>query len=78
MAKGPENDALQQDRLAGTILIDGNRYSAYLIDTGYNDADLTNDGIAIDLNRDGKIGREESSKETHVIEGKRYTFDIAW
>ena len=30
-----------------------------MVDSGYNDADLTNDGIYVDTNRNGKADRDE-------------------
>jgi hypothetical protein len=64
--------------LKGTISVNGRHYTAYVIDTGYNDADLTNDGIAIDLNGDGRINEGEGPAKAFLIGKRRYRFVVTW
>lgn len=68
-------------QLQGTVRIDETSYPAYLVDRGINDADLTNDGIFIDVNGDGQINTKTEHilpGKTKRINGKPYTFDITW
>ena len=65
-------------QLQKVMSIGDKNYTVLLIDRGNNDADLSNDGVAIDLNRDGKIDREERSAVTHKIDGLSYEFDVHW
>lgn len=67
-----------QTALRGVVSIAGKRYPTYLIDHDYNDADLTNDGVAIDVNGNGKIDADAGPKETHIIGGKAYRFVVTW
>jgi hypothetical protein len=48
-------DHYSRTQYKGSVSLNGQTYTAYLADRGPNDADLTNDGIYIDLNRDGAI-----------------------
>ncbi len=65
-------------QLRGNVLIDGTEYLAMLIDQGPNDADLSNDGIAIDINQNGKIDLDERPAQSHTINGVTHTFNIIW
>jgi hypothetical protein len=65
-------------QLQGKIRIGNYDYMALLIDQGDNDADLTNDGVALDLNRDGKIDRNETPQTVHKINGETYAFNVSW
>ena len=68
-------------RLKGTVTIDYLTYTAYLVDRDDNDADFTNDGICIDLNRDGEIDSKEETflpGRVATIEDKNYKFVISW
>ncbi len=67
-----------QTQLEGRLSIAGNEYMVLLVDKGYNDADLTNDGVRIDLNGNDKIDRDERASNTHEINGQNYTFDVMW
>jgi len=83
-----ENKATHYSRtqLQGKLRIGDHEYMALLIDQGYNDADLTNDGIVIDLNRkgeiynnqDGEVDQGERAQTEYVIDGKTYTFNVVW
>ena len=65
-------------QLAKTIQIDGSYYLALLVDNGYNDGDLSNDGIVIDLNRNDRVDQGERPALTHVINGLNYEFTVHW
>lgn len=68
-------------QLKGTVRLGGQVYTAYLADRGYNDADLTNDGIYIDLDGNGTIDDTEEwfwADQLVNINGKNYEFHIAW
>lgn len=62
----------------GTIELDGETYPAYLSDRGANDADLTNDGIYIDFDRDGRFDRTEWFASDQIVDvlGKPCIFSI--
>jgi hypothetical protein len=65
----------------GTVNLEGRPYTAYIADTGNNDADFTNDGIAIDVDRNGKIDRHSEVFRPHRvahIHNKDYVFVITW
>ncbi|MFC1857636.1 tetratricopeptide repeat protein [Thermodesulfobacteriota bacterium] len=65
----------------GKVTADGIDYLAFLAERGLNDADFTNDGIYIDLNRNGKIERPgEYIQPGHLvtIDGQLYACDIRW
>jgi hypothetical protein len=64
--------------LAGTITLSGREYKALLVDRYKNDGDLTNDGIAIDLNGNGRFDGWEYRHSKHVIDGKSYHFNVTW
>jgi hypothetical protein len=68
-------------QLKGTVQIAGKAYVAYIADAGNNDADLTNDGLSVDLNGNGAIDRHEEyfppDKVAH-IHGQDYAFVITW
>ena len=66
-------------QLKGQVVIDGRRYTAYIADSGVNDADFTNDGIQIDLDGDGEIDRKTERfrpGRPAVIDGTAYRFHI--
>ena len=67
-----------QTQLQGTIQIDGTEYTAWLVDRGPNDADLTNDGILIDLNSNGKVDPDEKAEIVHTIGTEHIQFNISW
>jgi eukaryotic-like serine/threonine-protein kinase len=60
--------------------IHGVRHWILLVDSGRLDGDLTNDGVEIDLDQDGRIGAGENPfpGEPVVIRGNTYFFDVAW
>jgi hypothetical protein len=68
-------------QLKGTVAVEGHTYVAYIADAGENDADLTNDGISVDINGDGKIDRQQEffpPGQVAYIHGKEYIFVITW
>ena len=68
-------------QLQGIVHIAGKAYVAYIADAGNNDADLTNDGVSVDVNGDGHIDRQQEyfppDKVAH-IHGQDYAFVITW
>jgi hypothetical protein len=67
--------------LEGPVSLGAEEYTAYLIDHGGNDADLTNDGVCIDLDRDRRIDpRIECFPSDEVVEirNQEYVFHICW
>lgn len=54
-------------QLRGRVLVNGQPHTAWLVDHGYNDTDLTNDGIYVDFNRDGMSDREEWIPNLNMI-----------
>jgi eukaryotic-like serine/threonine-protein kinase len=60
--------------------IHGVRHWIILADSGRMDGDLTNDGVEIDLDQNGRIGAGENPfpGEPVVIQGDTYFFDVAW
>ncbi len=49
-----------KSQLKGKVVLDGIEYLTYLADSGTNDANFTNKGVFVDVNRNGKIdGRTE-------------------
>jgi hypothetical protein len=70
-----------QTQLRGKVTLQGRTYTAYIVDTGGNDADFTNDGIAVDLNGDGKIdykGEVFRPDKVARIQGQDHVFKITW
>ncbi len=68
-------------QLQGEVDVEGTVHTAYLVDRGVNDADLTNDGIYIDLDHDGEIDRRTEyfpHRSPAVINGVSYIFDVTW
>jgi hypothetical protein len=68
-------------QLKGTVHVAGKTYLAYIADARDNDADFTNDGIAIDVNGDGEIDRDREvfpPQQVAHIHGKDYVFRITW
>lgn len=76
--KGHRVSHYSRTQLRGKLRIGNLDYLAWLINQGYNDADLTNDGVALDLNRDGKIDRNEPPRTVHEINGETYAFNVSW
>lgn len=66
--------------LTASIQIAGRRYGAALVDSRDNDADFTNDGVVIDLNRNGRF--DDDSRvlpgQTARIDGRDYAFEVVW
>jgi hypothetical protein len=67
-----------QTQLKGKVKLSGKKYKAFLVDQGYNDADLTNDGIILDLNGNGHVDPNEQPSTTQTVQGKTYNFSISW
>ena len=67
-----------QTQLEGKLRLGNREYTALLIDQGYNDADLTNDGVLLDLNGNGRIDRNERAGTSYTIDGDTYRFHIRW
>jgi hypothetical protein len=68
-------------QLKGAVHIAGKTYVAYIADTGDNDADLTNDGLSVDLNGDGNIDRQQEyfpPDQVAHIHGQNYVFVVTW
>lgn len=66
-------------QLDGYVPIGKKLYHAYIVDNGINDADLTNDGISIEVGQGQwlKLSNEEIGK-TVVINGKKCLFKILY
>ena len=64
--------------LKGQVKIAGRDFGAYIADSGHNDADFSNDGIFIELDRDGRVTREELVAQDEFLEhtGGRFQFKI--
>ena len=65
----------------GQVDVAGRRLMAIIGERGRNDADFTNDGIYLDLNRNGKIDSNSEYIGPHEalrIAGQSYQFDISW
>ena len=63
----------------GRVIVGGVDYLAFLAERGRNDADFTNDGIYIDLNRNGKIeqpGEYIQPGHSFTINGQLYVCNI--
>ncbi len=70
-----------KSQLKGKVVLDGTEYLAYLADAGTNDANFTNKGIYIDVNRNGKIDNRSEFFEPEAvaeIQNKRYEFKVTW
>ncbi|SFM99561.1 hypothetical protein [Nitrosomonas communis] len=65
-------------QLKGSVTLGSQTYPAYLVDSGYNDANLINDGVIIDLNKNGKYDQGEGPFTSTTVNGKTYNFNIAW
>jgi hypothetical protein len=65
-------------QLEGRLNIGGMEYQALLVDGGYNDADLSNDGILLDLDRNGKYDNNERAASAHTVAGQQLTFQVLW
>lgn len=66
-------------QLKGDVVIGGQHYTAYIADSGVNDADFTNDGIQIDLDGNGEIDRKTERfrpGQPAMIDGAAYRFHI--
>lgn len=66
-------------QLEGYIPIGKKFYHAYIVDSGINDADLTNDGISVEVKKGKwlKLSNEEMGK-TVVINGKKCILKILY
>lgn len=64
-------------QLEGYVPVGRKLYHAYIVDNGINDADLTNDGISIEVKKDTwlELSSEEIGK-TVIINGKKCLFKI--
>lgn len=67
-------------QLSGTVALDGVPFNAWIVDIGGNDANLTNDGICLDLDRNRKIEKGECflPYQTAVVNGRKYIFKVSW
>lgn len=68
-------------QLQGEISLPAGRFTAYLADNQSTDGDFTNDGIAIDLDRDRRIDLTDeffSPGRPALIQGQRYRFSISY
>jgi hypothetical protein len=50
--------AYSRTQAQGRVFLDGIPHAAWIVDQGINDADLTNDGIYVDLDRNGQVDPE--------------------
>ena len=57
--RGQRASHYSRTQLKGRQLIGDREYVAWIADSGYNDADLTNDGMWVDLNANGKADKDE-------------------
>jgi rRNA maturation protein Rpf1 len=64
--------------LKGQVKIAGRDFDVYIADSGYNDADFSNDGIFIEFDRDERVTREELVAHDEFLEhtGGRFQFKI--
>lgn len=68
-------------QLQGSVTIAGKEYDAFIADSQEHDADYTNDGIGVDLNRNGKIDYDAElfpPRSVARIDGRKYVFEIGW
>ncbi len=65
-------------QLKGSLLLGGKTFPAYLAEVGYNDGILINDGIYVDVNRDGKMDREEHFMEEITAGDYHRRFIVTW
>ncbi len=65
-------------QLEGTVYIKGVPHKAYLVDKEYNDANLANDGICLDVDRNGVIGDNEKYLHHAEVDNNTYIFEIKW
>lgn len=69
-------------QLRGEAIVNGRRYLAWVADRDYNDADLTNDGLLVDLNANGKADRDEWFADLHTDDtsaaGARGRVKVHW
>ena len=68
-------------QLRGEVRLATGRYTAYLADNQPTDGDFTNDGIAIDLNGDGRIDMIDEffpPGRPALVKGYDYRFRIAY
>jgi hypothetical protein len=67
-------------QLKGIVELDGVPYDAWIVDTGANDGNLTNDAICLDLNRNRKLENDECflPHQTTVVDGRKYSFNVSW
>jgi hypothetical protein len=68
-------------QLKGVVHIAGKTYAAYIADSRDNDANLTNDGLWVDLDGDGNFDRKQEyfpPDQVAHVHGKDYVFVITW
>jgi len=81
---GRRDDRLQiysRTQLSGEVSLGGRSYPAVVADNVVLDGDYTNDGIAIDLDGDGRFkGPREVLRPGDALElsGTAYRFDVGW
>jgi hypothetical protein len=66
-------------QLQGEVALPAGRFDVFLADNGPSDGDFSNDGIAVDLDRDGRIDLQEEFFEPGrnvVVDGARYRFVV--
>lgn len=79
--RGDRLHAYSRTQLAGTVNLAGRRYAAVVADNAVLDADYTNDGIAVDLDGDGRFsGARELLAPGAAVElaGTAYRFRVYW
>jgi hypothetical protein len=57
--RGQRASHYSRTQLEGKQAVGDRVYVAWIADSGYNDADLTNDGVWVDLNANGKADKDE-------------------
>lgn len=57
--RGRRASHYSRTQLRGRVSIDGVPYAAWLVERGGNDADFTNDGVGVDVDRDGVLDAGE-------------------
>ncbi|MDX1514351.1 MAG: hypothetical protein R3174_11490 [Gammaproteobacteria bacterium] len=80
--KGNRASHYSRTQLRGEVTLHGRRYRAWIADSGYNDADLTNDGVLLDLNGNGKADRDEwfadLNMEEKFVRASRGKVQVRW
>jgi hypothetical protein len=69
-------------QLKGKVAVGRDVYVAWIADSGYNDADLTNDGMWVDLNANGKADKDEWYADVRArgrrAAGARGRVEVRW